>query len=241
MELENVESKKTLKKEVELNEGVSNISTKQGKIYFCMKPKNLNLGYKVEDPWEKVNPFFGLKLEKFGFIKLSQDVETKLLEKKSVSPTMVDEEYRFAVTSNRNSNMEFHIPSIKEVLNSGKNVWIHSNLLKDFMPYIFQFENIEIFIEDKYKFYLPESLTPIAVSGLLGLTGKFYNQQLNKLEAIKIGVLQDKLATEDLVEIELLEVNSILNKLAKEVNLPPANIINKSIEGLNLLLEKHFK
>lgn len=241
MELENVESTKTLK-EVELNEGDFVISTKKfGKIYFSTKPKNLNLGYKVEDPWEKVNPFFGLKLEKFGFVKLSQDVETKLLDKKFVPPTMVDEEYRFAVTSNRNFNMEFHISSIKEILDSGKNVWIHSNLLKDFMPYITQFEETEIYIEDKYRFSLPESLTPKSVSGLLGLTGKFYSQQLNKLEAVKIGVLQDKLAAGEMVEIELLEVNSILNKLAKEVNLPPANIINKSIEGIDLLLKKYFK
>lgn len=216
---------------------------KKGKIYFSLKPKNMNTGYRIEDPWKKVNPFFALKLAKFGFIRLTEQVEMELLEKKYVSPESLEEEFRYLVVSNRYLNMDYHLKEVEETLNSGKNVWISSSLLNDFKSFLSQFDGIEVIIEDKYIPIIP-LIKLKSAAGIFGLIGKFYSKELG-FNARKIGKLQDNFEKDiEAREEELLEVISILKELRlnpKIENLPPANIVNKGIECLELLLKNFSK
>lgn len=207
-----------------------------GKIIFSKNPV-YESGYKVEDPWQTVNSFLALKLEHYGFISLEDNLSKKLMEKKKIPilNSSIEEETQFSVIGNRLENMDFHLDSVVNKINSGENVWISINLLPEFLKVVDKFEGVEINIMDSYKNDSKDKFNRESLSFLLGLFGKFYGRKMTKTTSVKFGISQDKLYEGKDLEVNLVEELIQAVKAEKEAstfNLPPVNVFNKLIESL---------
>lgn len=203
-------------------------------LIFSKTPPTDFGAYKVNDPWNTVSKFLALNLDRYGFIKLQDEVKELLIANQVVK--MTDFELPFAVAGNRTENFEFHIAKIEKISSNpfDKKVWIESSLLKDFLPHSKNMNGVEIEVKDRYRNTI-NNLTGNDISMLLGLFGKFYSKSISKSESKTIGSVQELLkgceSTDNLSYQDTLAILDILHK-NEDSSSPPINLINKLKESI---------
>lgn len=190
--------------------------------------------YKIYDPWTTVNKFLAINLERYGFIKLEDEVKQLLLSDNTVKTDNFD--IPFSIVGNRIENFDFHINRIDKIISNptNKTIWIESTLLRDFLPYLKRIDGAEIEIVDRYN-HLLNTVSGNDISVLLGLFGKFYSKKISRSESKIIGSVQESLngcsLTDNMTYQESLSILDILSRNADE-NAPPINIVNKLKESI---------
>jgi hypothetical protein len=190
--------------------------------------------YKVYDPWTTVNKFLALNLERYGFVKLEDEVKQLLLSDNVVKTS--DFNIPFSIVGNRIENFDFHINRLEKIVSNptNKTIWIESTLLRDFLPYLKRIEGAEIEIIDRYN-HLTNMISGNDISVLLGLFGKFYSKKISRSESKIIGSVQESLngcaLTDNMSYQESLSILDILSRSSDE-NAPPINIVNKLKESI---------
>jgi hypothetical protein len=209
---------------------MKNEENNKGRIIFSKNPV-FKVDYKVEDPYKGVNGFLALKLNQFGFIDLNKKTKNVLENKKNISLKNLEllTEEKISLSGNRYGNIDFHICKIKEILNSGGNVWIDISMLPHSKNLFKEINDIEIIISD-YSFNNLK-IDNLGFSYVLGLFGKFYGKKIDRQNAKFLGYVQEKLRSGNdrlsKSELKLILKNIDYIESILERDIPPQNIFNK--------------